>query len=351
MADYPQHFSIIELASSVLTKLNQIIDAGIERTFASGVSYDNTVSGLTSSDVNGAIDEVNGLVDTAVDDANTAITIASAVDAKIGEVSVANNGQFCAVVDGKITPSYKIATQVEAEGGTSSTTLMTPERTDQAINSLSPNRRSLRYYTSDGELLPDGTFGPLDFNEPDARQVQVTAIGGGGGAYAASTPITSSTAIHPAASGGAARAVFSAIGFDETITIGTGGTSGTTPTDGADSSFGLLIVCGGGNKGQLLPAANYDNIVSRGIVSYNSHDLITILDVETVYNDFVGVPPNYTHRPLGGYPVGFSQLKGLFDSTPDGHGAGGAGYRTNTNTYELVDGQPGLVIVEVLSWA
>ncbi len=142
-----------------------------------------------------------------------------------------------------------IASQAQAEAGTNTTTLMTPQRTAQAIAALAgAGSVVVETFTSSGNFSED----------PDDVVYFVEAWGGGGSGGVA---IRSATNASAGGGGGGAYAsawlLPSQISSPVTVTVGAGGAAKTTTNaagsaignSGGNSSFGSFLTAYGGGPG------------------------------------------------------------------------------------------------------
>lgn len=134
-----------------------------------------------------------------------------------------------------------IASQAQAEAGTDSTTLMTPQRVAQALTALAGVSQVVTTtFTSSGTFTKNA----------DDIFYLVYIVGGG-----ASGSRVSSGAPNGGPGGGGNIRVFlpADLSTNTTVVVGAGGaglsTNGTNP--GGDSSFGIYKATGGGNNGSL----------------------------------------------------------------------------------------------------
>lgn len=92
----------------------------------------------------------------------------------------------------------------------------------------------------------DGTFTPST-DASGFSKFKVTVIGGGGGGF--THPANNSfTRSGGAGAGGTIFVAPSSLSSGIAVTAGSGGTTGTTPTDGGNSSFGSYLTASGGTK-------------------------------------------------------------------------------------------------------
>jgi hypothetical protein len=94
----------------------------------------------------------------------------------------------------------------------------------------------------------------------NAKWVRVQCVGGGGAGGGAEATAAGETSAGTGGQGGAyveSLLAASACGANETVTRGAGGTgvSGTTGNSGGTSSFGALVIAGGGSGSGRLPAS------------------------------------------------------------------------------------------------
>ena len=149
------------------------------------------------------------------------------------------------------TIAADIATQAEAEAGTSSAKLMTPQRTAQAIAMLAGTIEVETFTTS-------GTFTK---HVDDLSYIIHCVAGGGGGGKQG----TSSTTYAGSGGGGGAgnyqHLPAALVGATVTVTVGAGGLGATSAAGGAGggggtSSFGNLVFAYGGAGGGFVSATS-----------------------------------------------------------------------------------------------
>ena len=226
-------------------------------------------------------------------------------------------------VDGTIAGTA-IASQVEAEAGTATNKLMTPERVKQAIAALTP-AQNIQTFTSSGTWTkPVGATAVLvrvwgagaggRSGSLGAASVSKSGgIGGGGGAYyerwlrAEDLPSTVAVTVGAGGAGGAAL----------TNTAG----SGLSGAAGGESSFGALVRAGGGTSSNGGSA--------QGAITSRSDNDASLYFAENLLrptvdsgNDFI---PYY-----GGGAAGSSNDPG-FNTVLGGAGGGGGAGESSTN--------------------
>lgn len=170
-----------------------------------------------------------------------------------GRVGIGTNSPSATLtVDGTVGGTV-IATQAEAEAGTSSTKLMTPQRTAQAIAALAATTNVQTFSSSGTWTKPAnvqfvrvrvwGAGGGGGSGGAAGNTVQVSGgAGGGGGAYAELIfdadllPSTVAVTIGAGGAGGAAR-------------VATTSGSGNAGSAGGNTTFGAQFIASGGSGG------------------------------------------------------------------------------------------------------
>jgi hypothetical protein len=144
-------------------------------------------------------------------------------------------------VSGNPTVAATIASQAEAEAGTSSTVLMTPERTTQAIAALAGGLKNIAVRTTTGSFtVPAGV-----------TQLYALVAGGGGGGAQGITPDAVNYTGGTGGVGGVALSVLTVTpGSSVSYTIGAGGAGSNSGAGSAGGSTTLsTITCTGGSGG------------------------------------------------------------------------------------------------------
>jgi hypothetical protein len=214
------------------------------------------------------------------------------------------------------------------------------------------------YYTS------DGTFTKATY--PYLRAIKVKVQGAGGGAGAAQATSASQHSQGASGAGGAYAESFitdiASLDASVTVTIGAGGTGGTTsPTtgnSGGNSSFGALVSANGGSGNTSLLTTTFPNHVTGTIAGATTAtgDLVipggspapgSISDLNRGLtalggSSFLGSP----NRGRGIAANGFDGLPGL------GYGSGGSGPGNGASQATVRtggNGAPGIVILELFA--
>jgi len=211
--------------------------AGITVTNGDGVSGNPTLA--LANDL-AALEglSANGLIARTGDGTAAVRTLTGTTD----QISVTNGDG----VSGNPTIAAVVASQAEAEAGTNTTKLMTPQRVSQAISALGGGGGAINRQQFDSS----GTWTkPSGYSADSMVLIQAWGAGGSG---------TRNSNIALAGGGGGGGynerwIVLSALGGTETVTVGAGGASRTgsnqSGATGGDTTFGSHITAYGGGGG------------------------------------------------------------------------------------------------------
>lgn len=244
------------------------------------------------------------------------------------------------------TPTWQqvglaLASQAEAEAGTDNTKGMTPLRTAQAIAALvdvpAGGLTGMQVFTTNGTFtVPDGV-----------TAVRVICVGGGGGAGGGAAAEYSGSG----GGGGYSEKIVTGLtpGDTVTVTVGAGGTAGTSTTNGGTggtSSFGSHVTApggGGGTKSAPTSGAG-GNPTTTGALNIPGeaglHKKFTI--GSTAVATIQGGRSFLCHSLL---PYGYLDLSTLRPSAGVGIGCGAAG-GTYGSAFSGAAGASGIVVVQ-----
>ncbi|ULR56368.1 hypothetical protein [Streptomyces deccanensis] len=197
---------------------------------------------------------------------------------------------------------------------------------------------------------------------PGARMVriQVQAGGGGGGGILSATNSGEAGASGGGGGGGYAESWLSAnsVGTSETVTVGTGGAGGAAGsnngTNGGDSSFGTLVVAGGGEGGIAQTAARSStaNLVIGGGVGGTGTTGDLLIQGDDGGNGRVAGGNVSSDgwgggSVLGGQRRGVATVAGASGTSGRLYGGGGGGgiAESSTSAFAGGNGAAGIVIV------
>jgi len=167
-------------------------------------------------------------------------------------------------------------------------------------------------FTSSGTFTPSARLLAL------GGWVEVICVGGGGGGYA--------SGIIKTGGGGAqvTRRIVQVTG-NVTVTIGAGGTGGSTPTQGGTTSFGSLVNAAGGLAANQYGGSNdlYSYASSAGGMSQNSFSISIPLPGYTSSAGFGGLPPFESYGIGGQGSLNTNYYNYNSTNAPDNSGMGG----------------------------
>ncbi|WP_321921719.1 hypothetical protein [Burkholderia sp. BCC1998] len=199
-------------------------------------------------------------------------------------------------------------------------------------------------------LTASGTYTPT----PGATKAFVEAVGGGGAGGGAAATSSGQWAIGAGGSSGAYGKIFIASGLvTQTVTIGAGGVgaSGSVGGNGAQTSFGALLVCPGGpggSPGGAVAAGSTNVFAAQTAGAAAPSGTGRFLFSTTGGNGAAAfsLPSNAIGGDGGSNPIG--QGGSAFNvSAATGYGAGGPGANNSIAQPAKagLNGTPGVVIV------
>lgn len=313
----------------------------------------------------GSVMSVNG-------DSGPDVVIPSGSDTAAGLVELATAAEALAGTDTTraVTPAglsnktasvtqrgiVRLATAAEAIAGTDVSIAVTPSALAQAL----PGYRLLNRLI----LTSSTTFTKASY--PGLKALKVIAIGGGGGGGGAESTATTSVSIGGSGGGGGYAESFitniDSLASSVSVTVGAGGTAGTiaSPTsgNGGASSFGALVVAGGGTGG-IGGISNPINGVNRNLSvpggTATAGDILIPGGASGPQYGNVGDSTASINTCSPGLPAFYGTAgpvragMSLAAVASNGYGSGGIGAANAQNQTGKggVAGQPGLVIIEI----
>ena len=213
-------------------------------------------------------------------------------------------------------------------------------------------------YLQTVRFTANGTFTQANYS--GLRAVRVRVIGGGGGGGGATTTTSGGQSAGAGGGGGGYSEKFiliSALGTNETVTIGAGGVgvSGDDGNTGGTTSFGSHLSATGGVGGTSGTDRTTQNSVVRqgglgGLGSGGDLNAYTDAGQSSLEGSHVRIPGNGGGSLFGGGGRHFSSVNGTNGGVGLYYGGGGSGGSNGTGQSTARsggDGANGIVIVEI----